>query len=116
MTGETISDGTAFFHAKPEFYSHAVPMIRDAGIQIIDYRWFNGKLKQIVKGMKQEYSDVIEAMRPRVTSLDYILALDNELVYNPFLLMRESNTERRLWTRELLRNLTNKAKEVRNVS
>lgn len=116
LTGEPITESSVVFHSKPVFYSHTLPRIKEAGIQVIEHEWFSEKLRQLIKSMKQTHADVIRDIRPRIQSLDYILALDHELVFSPFLLMRPSNRERREWSRDLLRNLSEKAKELQNVT
>lgn len=112
-TGEPLEDIILFFHSQPRFYSEALPSLQKPNFKIIEYPWFRQKLEQVIVSAKDNYSRDVQNVVPRITNLSYILELDTELVINPYLLMRPANNQRREWSRDLLRNLADKARELK---
>lgn len=114
--GEPMEDSVIVFHTRPSFYSRFSDQIKEAGITIRTHEWFTERLQALIPEVRRNYGDAIRQVRPRIGGLDYLLALTNELVYRPGLLMQVANFERRGWTWDVLRSMALKAKELKDVA
>jgi hypothetical protein len=114
--GEPMEDSVIVFHTRPSFYSRILDQIKEAGITVRTHEWFTERLGALIPEVRRNYRDAIRQVRPRIGGLDYLLALTNELVHMPGLLMQVANSERRGWTWDVLRSMALKAKELKNVA
>jgi hypothetical protein len=108
--GKSLEDLVLFFHAPMENYSSSLDRIEVPLRQIIHYKDFHEELKKLITKMKR-VSHLYHEVRP-LCNMDDLIELHEESSLHPFLLIRDGNTHRLNWHREVLKEMNKKARQL----